>query len=326
MPHTPKALKAPQNNGKKPAAAYDLIIIGAGPAGLAAAVYAARQKIKFAVISKNIGGQTTQSGNVENYLGFRLLSGTQLVSKFEEHVKDYKIDLKFEEATSLQKNKRLFKVKTQKNTYQTQAILLASGKNPKKLGITGEQEFTGRGVTYCATCDAPLFFGKEVAVIGGGNSAMDSALLAAKYATKAYLITINKQLKGDAMLIRRTQKNPKITVLASTKTIGILGGKFVEKITVIQNKKEKTIPCQGVFIEIGWTPSTQFDNLTRKNKFREIIIHENKREYASNLTSVKGIFAAGDCTDVPEKQIIVASGEGVKAALAAFKHLNKKED
>ncbi|MFQ5406710.1 MAG: NAD(P)/FAD-dependent oxidoreductase, partial [Candidatus Micrarchaeia archaeon] len=154
---------------------YDLIIIGAGPAGLAAAVYAARQKIKFAVIAKKIGGQTAMSSDVENYLGFHLVSGAELISKFQEHLKDYDIELKTSEVTSLEKNGDNFIVRTQEESFETKSVLVTSGKEPRKLSVPGEKEFTSKGVTYCATCDAPLFGGKDVAVIGGGNAGFETA-------------------------------------------------------------------------------------------------------------------------------------------------------
>jgi alkyl hydroperoxide reductase subunit F len=303
---------------------YDLIIIGGGPAGLAAAVYAARQKVNFCMISKDIGGQTRWSSDVENYLGFHLVSGEQLVEKFEEHIKDYKIELKDEGVKEIKKKNSGFVVVGDKGKYETKTILIASGKKPRELNVKGEKEFRSRGVTYCATCDAPLFAGKIVAVVGGGNAALDAALLLEKYAKKVYIITINDKMMGEKGLIDRVNKSKKIEVVSKTSTKEIKGKKFVEKIIVETNRKQKEITVDGVFIEIGSIPSVDFDKLTKKNKWNEILIHDDKANYMSNLTSVKGIFAAGDCTDIPEKQIIVAAGEGTKAVLGVFKFLSKQ--
>lgn len=302
---------------------YDLIIIGAGPAGLTAAIYAARQKISFLIISKNVGGQTLLSSDVENYLGYHLVSGTELVKKFEEHIKDYKIDVKPEEVLDIKKKAGIIEVKTDKNLYQTKTALIASGKIPRPLNARGEKEFIGKGVTYCATCDAPLFKNKDVAVIGGGNSAMDAALLASKYSKKVYLVTINKELIGETSLIEDVKKNKKIAVIYNAKTTEIFGDKFVKGIKINVNGEEKIINVEGVFIEIGTIPSVSFDKITEKNNYNEIKIHQEN--WMTNLTSVRGIFAAGDVTDVPEKQIVVAAGEGCKAALSIFKYLSELE-
>jgi len=301
---------------------YDLIIIGAGPAGLAAAVYAARQKISFCIISEDVGGQTKWSSDVENYLGFHLVSGEQLTEKFEEHIKDYKIEMKYESIKEIKKKNSAFIVKTGKGEYETKTILIASGKKPRELNVPGEKEFRGKGVTYCATCDAPLFAGKNVAVVGGGNAALDAALLLEKYASKIYLITINESMQGEKAMIEKASKSKKIEVIAKSSTKEIKGNKFVKSITIQTNGKAKEIAVEGIFIEISSIPSVDFDKLTEKNKWNEIVIHS--KDYISNQTSVPGIFAAGDCTDVPEKQIIVAAGEGTKAVLGVFKFLGKK--
>ena len=300
---------------------YDLIIIGGGPAGLAAAVYAARQKANFCMISKDIGGQTLWSSDVENYLGFHLVSGAQLVEKFEQHIKDYNIELKEESVSEIKKKNSGFIVKCQKKEYETKSIMIASGKKPRMLNVPGEEKFRSKGVSYCATCDAALFAGKTVAVVGGGNAALDAALLLEKYCTKVYIITINDKMTGEESLADKAAKSKKIEIIAKAATKEIKGSKFVESIILESEEKKKELKTDGVFIEIGSIPSVDFDKLTKKNKWNEIIIHSEG--YISNQTSVPGIFAAGDCTDVPEKQIIVAAGEGVKAVLGVFKWLGK---
>jgi alkyl hydroperoxide reductase subunit F len=303
---------------------YDLIIIGAGPAGLAAAVYAARQKISFAVISENVGGQTVWSSDVENYLGFHLVSGSELVAKFEEHLTDYRIRLLRETARSVEKIPSGFRVRTGKAAYESKTVLIASGKIPRKLNVPGEEKFLGKGVTYCATCDAPVFAGKDVAVVGGGNAAMDAAILAEKYCKSVHVVNINPALRGEKQMLKRVAKSAKIKVHNNSRTTGILGNRFVRGIKFTEGGREKSLSVQGVLVEIGSVPSTSFDRLTKKNAPGEIIIHEDKKRGISNLTSIPGIFAAGDVTDVAEKQIIVAGGEGVKAVLGVFKHLAGK--
>ena len=302
---------------------YDLIIIGGGPGGLAAAVYAARQKIKFCVITKDIGGQTRWSGDVENYLGFHLVSGEQLVEKFQEHINDYDIEIKEGESVNeIKKEDNGFKVVTDKSEYETKTVLIASGKKPRKLGVPGEEDFRGKGVTYCATCDGPLFKDKTVAVIGGGNSAIESAELLLKYARYIIIITNEEELRAEKTLAEEVISNEKVEVHYNGAPTEILGDKFVKKIKAKIGDEEKEFDVEGVFVEIGSIPSVEFDKLTEKNDWNEIKIHQEG--YISNKTSVEGIFAAGDCTDVPEKQIIVAAGEAVKAVLGVFKYLNKR--
>ncbi|MEK6853996.1 MAG: FAD-dependent oxidoreductase, partial [Nanoarchaeota archaeon] len=196
---------------------YDLVIIGGGPAALAAAVYAARQKISFIVVTENIGGQTAISADIENYLGFPATNGADLTSFFEKHISKYGVEVKEgEKAVDIQKSGKGFVVKTKTATaaseYETKTVLIASGKKPRKLNIPGEDRLYGKGVTYCATCDAPIFSGKDVAIIGGGNSAMDAALLAEKYSGKVYIININTELSGDAVMLCIIKKSRKITI------------------------------------------------------------------------------------------------------------------
>lgn len=299
---------------------YDVIIIGGGPAALSAAVYAARQKISFLIVTENIGGQTAISADIENYLGFPSTNGPELSGFFEKHISKYKVDVKEgEKAVDIQKNSTGFIVKTTAGAYETRAVLIASGKKPRKLGVPGEDRLYGKGVTYCATCDAPLFASKDVAIIGGGNSAMDAALLAEKYSGKVYIININPDLMGDVTMIDSIKKSKKITVLNNSQTTEILGDKSLTGVKFRQGGSEKTVNVQGVFVEIGYIPSVDFDKLTEKNKWNEIVIRQEN--FTTNITSVPGIFAAGDVTDVPEKQIAVASGEGVKAVLSIFKYL-----
>lgn len=301
---------------------YDLVIIGAGPAGITAAIYAARRKINFIIISMDLGGQTAMSSDVENYTGYHLLSGMQLIEKFQQHMKDYNINLNLREMVSnIKKVGKLFKVKTNKAKYKTKAVIIASGKQSRRLNVPGEDKLYNKGVSYCATCDAPLFKGKEVAVVGGGNSALDAALFLAKYATRVYLLSISDKLAGETVRIENVRTNKQIEVITSAKTTAILGNNSVTGLKFVQNAVKKQINVQGVFIEIGLVTNCDFAPAVKKNKWGEIMIRRSTKTMDENLTNVPGIFAAGDCTDIPTKQIIVAAGEGAKAALAAFDYL-----
>jgi len=298
----------------------DSIIIGAGPAGMAAAVYMARQKLDFLVISKNVGGQTLLSWEVGNYLGFHLLPGEELVKQFKAHMVDYGVKVREgEEVKSVKKTKTGFRVVTDKNEYETRTVLIATGEKHRKLGVPGEDEYYGKGVTYCATCDAPLFGNKDVAVVGGGNSALESALFAIKYARRVYIININKALGGDKSLIERAKKDEKIEVINNAETKEITGEKFVTGLKYEQAGQLKNLSIQGVFIEIGLIPVADFINIVKKDKYKQILVD------LDNATSVKGIWAAGDVTNVTEKQIAVAVGEGSKAALKIIKYIDKQK-
>jgi len=298
---------------------FDLIIIGAGPAGITASVYAAQQRLNFLVITNDIGGQAALSGDVENYTGYQFISGPELAEKFEEHMRKFDFELKEgEHALDIKEKAGVFEVTTDKGAYQAMAVIIASGKKSRELNVPGEREFKNKGITYCATCDGPLFSGKDVAVIGGGNSALDAAIQLIKIARKIYIINTGTQLSGDAMAQEQVYSSKITTVLNDSRVTAVLGGKMVNGIEIKQNNKEEILPVQGVFVEIGLTPNTEFARRLEKNALGEIKVG------CRNETNIPGIFAAGDVSDVPEKQIIVAAGEGAKAALNAFKYLARQ--
>ena len=297
---------------------YDLIIIGAGPAGITAAVYAARKRMKFIVLTGDIGGQAAWSGDIENYTGYQFVTGPELVSKFEEHMRRYSIDYHENEVvTSMSKLNDLVKVNTRKGDYTAKAAIIASGKISKELGVPGEKEFRNKGLTYCATCDGPLFSGKDVAVVGGGNSALDAALQMIKIAKTVYLINSTDQLGGDAVMREKVQGAPNVKVISGAKVKAVTGDKMVSGISVRTKSGEESISVQGIFVEVGLIPNSSFALLVERNERGEIKVN------CKNETSVPGIFAAGDVTDISEKQIIIAAGEGSKAALSAFKYINQ---
>lgn len=297
---------------------YDLIIIGAGPAGITAGVYAARKRMNLLVVTVDVGGQTALSGDIENYTGYQFVTGPELTAKFEEHLRKYDIELKQNESVlDLKKVNDRIRIKSEKGLYETKSAIIASGKRPRELGIPGEKEFKNRGLTYCATCDGPLFAGMDVAIIGGGNSGLDAALQMMKIAKHVYLIETAPELKGDPIMQEKVRDSERATILTGTVVTGVAGDKLVREIAIKKGGEEKIIPVQGVFVEIGLIPNSRFAKGIEKNKWGEIKVNPH------NETNVPGVFAAGDVTDVPEKQIIVAAGEGAKAALSAFGYLSK---
>ena len=300
----------------------DLIIIGSGPAGMTAAIYAARRKIKFLILSMNIGGQMGWSSDVDNYPGIPDLAGVELVKKFGEHMKEYKIKVKNEEVLKLEKKGKICVVKTRRNIYQSKAVVIASGKSPRKLNVQGEEKYLGRGVSYCAVCDAPLQKNKTVAVVGSGNSGLDASLFLSKYAKKVYLIDISSKITGEPYLRDKVLKNKKIRFIGNAKIKEILGNKFVNSVKYEKENKELILKIDNIFVEIGLVTKADFTDV-KKNKGGEIMIFRSTITHEENMTSIPGIFAAGDCTDIPAKQIIAAAGEGCEAALAAFDYINK---
>lgn len=295
---------------------YELIVIGAGPAGITAAIYAVRKRISTLVITEDIGGQAALSGDVENYTGYQFISGPELALKFEEHLRRFDIVLKEnEEVRQLNKLDDAVQVRTDKGVYEGKSVIIASGKRSRELGVPGEKEFKNKGLTYCATCDAPIFAGKDVAVIGGGNSALDAAIQLIKIARRIYIINAAGQLTGDPVMRDIVLQSPKASVFNSSHVTAILGEKMVNAIKIKKDNVEETLSVQGVFVEIGLIPNSEFARDVERNRYDEIKVNPY------NETSIPGIFAAGDVTDVPEKQIVIAAGEGSKAALSVFKYL-----
>ncbi|MFH1753204.1 MAG: FAD-dependent oxidoreductase [Candidatus Omnitrophota bacterium] len=297
---------------------HDVIIIGAGPAGITAAIYTIRKSLDTLVISEDVGGQTAWSGDIENYTGYQFVSGPDLTAKFEEHMKHYGIRLKEgEKVVDLKKINDVFTVKSEKGAYSAKTVIIASGKKSKELNAPGEKEFKNRGLTYCATCDGPIFSKKDVVIVGGGNSALDAALQLITIANKVYIVNISSALDGDAIMLEKVLKSEKVKVFNDSQVTAILGDKFVNKVMIKNKEREEVLSVEGVFVEIGLIPNSDFAKGIEKNELGEIKVNKH------NETSIKGIFAAGDVTDVPEKQIIVAAGEGAKSALSVFNYLSR---
>jgi len=297
---------------------YDVAVVGAGPAGITAAVYAARKKLKTLVITKDVGGQAALSAEIENYTGFQFVTGPELAKKFEEHLKHFDIQALYDPAVCIRKENEVFHIEAGQMTYMAKSVVMATGAKPSMLGVPGEKRLKNKGVTYCATCDGPLFTGMDVAIVGGGNSALDAALQMVNLAKKVYLITINDNLKGDELLIDKVKSLDKIELITNAETKEIQGEKFVDGIIIEKKGTKRKIDVSGILIEIGWLPLKEPACDVEKNKIGEIMVN------AKCETNIDGFFAAGDVTDVPFKQIIVAAGQGCIASLSAFEYLSKK--
>jgi alkyl hydroperoxide reductase subunit F len=298
---------------------YDTIIIGAGPAGIAASIYAARKKLKTLLISANVGGQINTTWGIENYIGYHFIEGPELIEKFNTQLASYPIEQKIGVSVKeIKKENEGFTVSTDEGEeFKTKTVIYTTGKKPRKLNVPGEAEFTGKGVAYCATCDGPIFSGKRVAVIGGGNSALEAVLDMAKYASHIDMVSVT-QLTGDKVLIDKLADIKELTVYLEHKVNSIEGQQFVNGLVIEDLKTNKTIKLdvEGVFIEIGLVPNSELlKNMAELNQYGEISVNCNGE------TGIEGLYAAGDVTDVPEKQIAIAIGEGVKALLRAHRYL-----
>ncbi len=300
---------------------YDLMIIGGGPAGMTAAVYAARKKLNTLMLTKDLGGQVNWTLGIENYMGFQFIEGPELIHKFEEQVKKFPLEMKVgEEVSGFSRVNGDFEAKTVGGgLYRAKTAVIATGKRPRQLNVAGEERLRGRGVTYCAICDGPLFSGMKVAVIGGGNSALEAANDMVKIADHVYLVSLTT-LTGDQILIDKLSDAKNLTMFLEHEVMEITGEKFVDgiKIRNLKTKQEQELPVAGVLIEIGLIPNSGIaKDVAALNSLGEITVNCN------NETNIPGLFAAGDVTSVPEKQIVVAAGEGVKASLQAHRYLQR---
>lgn len=303
---------------------YDLAIIGGATSGLTAGIYAARKKLNAVILTKEIGGQTIQTENIENFPGFENISGVELIGKIKAQVLKYGLPIKTGVGVvSVSKKDGIFEVETDKNEKITaKSVIIASGKNPRRLNVPGEKEFENKGVVYCSTCDAPLFGGKDVVVAGGGNSGLGSAFDLLKYANNIFVMESMDKLKGDELLQEKLRASGKVVFMTSVDIKEIKGSRFLEEVVYLDKKtgEEKTLKAQGLFVSVGWSPSASFvKGFVEMNEYGEIIINQK-----TNETSVKGIFASGDVADIKYKQCIIAAGEGAKAALSAYEYLRNK--
>ncbi|MEK9135346.1 MAG: FAD-dependent oxidoreductase [Patescibacteria group bacterium] len=302
----------------------DLIIIGGGPAGITAGIYAARKKLNTLLISKEFGGQMAKKAvAIENYPGFEKISGLELIQKFEKQLRKQKIDIERDAVVKVEKiDDKFFVATASKIQFESRAVIVTSGADPRPLEVEGEKEFIGKGVSYCTTCDGPIFANKIVAVVGGGNSGFEAALFLSKIASKIYILEYGPKAMADETNQKMVQIAKNIEVITSADIKKIQGDKFVNSIIYRQGSigENKTLKVQGIFVEIGHQPATSFiKDLVDFNEKDEI-----KIDWQTCQTKTPGLFASGDVTEVKTKQIVVAAGEGAKASIAAYKYLNDK--
>lgn len=302
-------------------AEYDVIIIGGGPAGLTAALYTSRKKLKTLIVSIDVGGQTLLTDHIENYPGFEKISGPELMAKFQSQATKFGAEVIMGEANGVTKLENgTFEVGLSNGEkYIGKTVIVASGKTARKIGVPGEDKFMGRGVSTCATCDAAFFKDRTVAVVGGGNSAFEAAELLTKFAKKIYLVHHTDKFRADEITVDKIKNMDKIEIVTFSKIKEIVGDKIVESITLenLESNEVNETKVDGVFIEIGYELQTDWiKNLVKRNDMNEIVIDDGCN------TSQQGIFAAGDVSTVPYKQTIISAGEGAKAGLEAYKYIN----
>lgn len=304
---------------------YDVIIIGGGPAAVAAGVYAARKSMTAAVIADQIGGQSVVSDGIENWIGERSIPGSELAKKLTDHLEGYKdvIDLKIpEKVESIAKKDNDYHITTTKGEYVAKSIVLCSGGRHRRLGIVGEDQFEGKGVAFCATCDAPFFRDKDVAVVGGGNSGLEAVVDLLPYAKKVYLLVRDDAPHGDPVTMKEIEESEKVTIIPYADSKEVKGDVMVEALAYEDNKTKELheISVQGIFVEIGSVPNSEIvKDLVEINDFGEVVV-----DHRTNGTRDEGIFAAGDVTDGPYKQNNIAVGDAIKALLSAYDYAKKK--
>lgn len=307
---------------------YDLCVIGGGPAGVAAGIYSARKKIKTVFVTETFKGQSVVSDNIQNWIGTVSISGEELATNLEKHLKAYAgniVDIKEKEiVTELTKVGEVFNVKTNKSEYKAKTVLIASGSIRRKLKAEGAEKFEGKGITYCATCDAPMFSDMDVVVIGGGNSAFESASQLLSYA-KSVTIMQRSDFKADPVTMHNVLSNPKVKGITNVDIVEIKGDKFVSGI-VYKDKTTgeiKELAIQGIFVEIGANPSVEYVKTSGIIKLdeKEQVVTDPKNQ----KTSEKGVWAAGDCTDGLYKQNNIAVGDAIKAVEDIYKFLKMEK-
>ncbi|MGA5742480.1 alkyl hydroperoxide reductase subunit F [Bacillus bombysepticus] len=297
---------------------YDVLVVGGGPAGASAAIYAARKGIRTGIVAERFGGQVMDTMGIENFISVKKTEGPKLVASLEEHVKEYDIDvMNLQRAKRLEK-KELIEVELENGAIlKSKSVIVSTGARWRNVGVPGEAEFKNKGVAYCPHCDGPLFTGKDVAVIGGGNSGIEAAIDLAGIVKHVTVLEFMPELKADAVLQERLNSLPNVTVLKNVQTKEITGTDKVNGISYIDRETEEVhhVELQGVFVQIGLVPNTDWLGETVERVRGEIVTDKH------GATNVPGLFAAGDCTNNPYKQIIISMGSGANAALGAFDYL-----
>jgi alkyl hydroperoxide reductase subunit F len=299
---------------------YDVLVVGGGPAGAAAAVYAARKGIRTAIVAERFGGQVMDTMGIENLIGTKYTEGPKLVASLEEHVKEYAVDVfNLQRAIKLTKQGKMVEIALESGaTLKSRSVILATGARWRNLGVPGEAEFKNRGVAYCPHCDGPLFKGKHVAVVGGGNSGVEAAIDLAGIVGHVTVFEFMPTMKADQVLQDRLHSLPNVSVHTNVQVKAITGDERVNGITYVERDTgvEQHTALDGVFVQIGLVPNTDWlGNDVERTRFGEVVVDHH------GATDVAGVFAAGDCTNAPYKQIIISMGSGATAALGAFDYL-----
>lgn len=297
---------------------HDTIIIGSGPGGMTAGIYAARREMDALIIGKNLGGQVVWASEIENYPGFKSINNYELITRMQEQVKELGVNIKMEEVEQIKKEDGIFTLQTEKDTYYSRTVIITTGLVPRRLDIPGEAKFTGKGISYCANCDGPFYKDKTVAVVGGGNSALDAAEVLSKIASKVYLVHRRENFKAFDSLVEEVKSKQNVEWILNSEVKEVQGEDKIEKIQVAnnQNGQEKELSIDGLFIEIGRVAHTDWlAELVERDDNDQILINKKCQ------TKTPGLFAAGDVTEVEFKQITVACGQATIAALASYQYL-----
>lgn len=303
---------------------FDVLVVGGGPSGASAAIYAARKGIRTGIVSDRMGGQVLDTAAIENFISVKSTTGLKFAGELEQHVNDYDVDvMDLQNVKHLEKNDFIELGLENGAVVKSKTVILSTGAQWRKLGVPGEAEFANKGVAYCPHCDGPMFEGKDVAVIGGGNSGVEAAIDLAGIVKHVTVMEFSDELKADSVLQNRLYKTSNVTVITNAQTKEITGSDNVNGITYTdrQSEKEEHIELDGVFVQIGLVPNTAWlGDAVERNKFGEIVVDKN------GATNVPGVFAAGDCTDQTYKQIIISMGAGATASLSAFDYLIRSAD
>lgn len=305
---------------------YELVIVGGGPAGVGAGIYAARKKMKTLLVADSFGGQSLVSTGIENWVGSKLITGLELARNLEDHLRKYQGDIDIWDNDRVEKIEKAtdgFKVLTKNGkTAETRTVLICSGSRRRRLGVPGEDRLDGKGLAWCSICDAPLFGGKEVVIIGGGNAGLEAAIDLRPYASKIYILQRSGKLKGDPITQEKVLAIPGLTVIYNALTQEILGDNFVSGLRYKDalSGEEKTLEVGGVFIEVGNLPNSDFvKDLVKLNDYNEIVI-----DCRNQKTSLEGIWAAGDVSDVLYKQNNISVGDAIRGVLNIFDYLHRR--
>jgi alkyl hydroperoxide reductase subunit F len=292
---------------------YELIIIGAGPGGTAASVYAARKQLKTLLITTDFGGQSVVSSDIQNWIGTPSISGNDLALSFEKHVRAYAgefVEIRIKERViKVEQREKKFVVTTDSGTYETKTVLVTTGSSRKKLDVPGANLFENKGISYCASCDGPIFSGQDIAVVGGGNAGFESAAQLLAYCKSVTLLHRSNAFRADEITVEKVTAHPNMRILKNVAIKEIIGNTFVTGIKYEDSSGEHILPVSGIFVEIGMIPNTDFvRGLVNTDEYGRIIIDPR-----TGKTTLEGIWSAGDCTDVLYHQNNIAAGDAVRA-------------